>query len=148
MTTLAQHIASDPDSRGYAQMTNYEVYQDLVTKRRPGERQVTLKEFGDLVDTNVAGRVIKAMTNYGASSADDAPLVQYWLDILKSPSGAINVNNTKVRAMLDAFEAAGNLGMNAGDAAIVKALSDNQLSDADHYGFLSLKPSDIGEARS
>lgn len=140
--SLATHITNDPDSRGYSGMTGREVYDDLLVKRRPGERQVGYKEFMGTLGSVIGGRLINSMK---AAASSDA-VVEVWHNLLLR-SETINVNNAEVQAMLNAFAANQLLPLTADDATAIKALADNQISDAEHYSFTPLRVLEVLRAK-
>ena len=131
---LRLHIENDPDARGYSDMTGREVYEDLITKRRTGERQVGYKEFMGTLGSDIGGRLINSMK----AAAESDAVVEVWHNLLLSGE-TINVNNVEVQVMLDTF-AASPLPLTADDAVAIKGMADNQLSDVDEYNLRGVTP--------
>lgn len=139
--SLATHLATDPDGRGYAAMSGRQVYEDLQVKRRPGERQVGYKEFMGVLGSAVGRRLIDSMK----AAAQSDSVVDAWHNMLVRGE-TINVNNAEVQAMLQAFADNVNLSLTQSDKDAIVALADNQVSDAEHYGF-SVSVHDVIKAK-
>ena len=122
-------------------MTARQVYEDLLTKRRPGERQVGYKEFMGTLGSDIGGRLINSMKTAAASDA----VVEVWHNLLLGME-TINVNNPEVQAMLGSF-AAGPLPLTTDDATAIKNMANNQVSDAQFYGFAGLSVNKVLRAK-
>ena len=139
---LAEHIANDPDARGYAAMTARETYDDLNTKRRTGEKQVTYKSVLGELGADIGRRLIDSMK---AASASDS-VVETWHNMLVRGE-SINVNNAEVQGMLSTFADTPGLPLTTDDRDQIVALSLNQSTDAQFYGLLPMTVHQVIQAK-
>lgn len=141
--SLASHISGDPDSRGYAQMTDREVYEDLLVKRRSGERQMSYKDLMGTLGAASGRRLIDSMK----AAAQSDSVVETWHNML-TRGETININNVEVKAMLQTFADNVNLPLTQADHDSIVGLEVNQVSDAEFYGFNNLDVHQVINARS
>jgi len=138
---LAEHIATDPDNRGYAAMTGREVYDDLMLKRRPGNIEVSYKMVLGQLGAASGRRLIDSMKSASASDS----VIEVWHNMLVRGE-TINVDNAEVKGMLQSFVDAG-LPLTQADRDGLVSLANNQVSDAQHYSLLPLTVHKVIEAK-
>jgi hypothetical protein len=137
---LKNHIQSDPDSRGYAGMTDMEVASDMNVKRNPGDVRVGIIGLVSKVGSSTGSALLTAMDTASASDV----VVSKALKILES-GGDLNINDPVTRQFIANFVSATLLTQEQADTIL--AVCNTEQTDGDKYGFGKVKEGQVTVAR-
>lgn len=136
--TLAELLAT----ADYAGLSDSEAAVLANQKRHISTHRVTYLGLANVLDADIVRRLISTIK---AVAANDS-LVSEIRNFLRGDG--VDVGHATTRAMLDAFSADVNLPLTEDDAMAVKALAENQISDAELYGLGVVRVGHIVKARS
>lgn len=125
--TLAELLAT----ADYVGLSDGDAADLANQKRHPGESFHTYRGLASSngIGTAATRRLIQTMDAVAATDA----LVAEMRFALRGEIG-IDANDAETQGMLDAFAGNGDLPLTQDDADAIKALANNQRSDADLYG--------------
>ena len=115
----------------YSAFDNATLAAELAIQRNRGPAEYTMRGMAQTLGAAIAGRLFASMD----AASDSNPLVKWYREsLLNNHEFEVDLNNDDVRTMVDSFAANGQLPLTSADAATIKALADNRLSDAKAYG--------------
>lgn len=121
----------------YLSLSNADAAALINQKRHAGPSVWKYKSLSSTQGVGLA--VAERLTRTMNGVADDVNhqyhgIVGEMRNELRGSGSGIDINDANTQLMLDAFAADGNFPLTADDAAAIKALAENQVSDAELYG--------------
>jgi len=143
MGALADHIATDPDARGFASMTDAGVRDDLLAQQVTRYRNVPI---GEIAGKAVLSGLVPKLK--AASSHDNA---QTLLDLVRGQTAmsVIEYSDASTRAAVDGLMAdiVANTTVEQAEADAITALGTETVSKAVDLGYPNLTARDVHVAR-
>ena len=150
LSILKAELTADPESRGWATMTDQQVAGDMNELRYPGAVSVTFTSLvsmlGDSGQTDPVGIVRRLVDSMRAAGQSDS-IIDEALRFVRS-GGSIDLGNPQTRGILDSLAADTTLDLETADAAAIKGLADNKVSYAQKKGWPKITSQYVQQARA
>ena len=150
MATLKEHIASDPDARGYSGMSDQAVADDLNTLRRNGTREVDIEQMADISFNHARAwmNALKQAQDIDPGTFAEAGMCQA-LFVQLSNKMTMKVGSSWITNISAAMAASGTVTewQAANDTALGNFVA-NTVTDGQFYGFGRVKVGHVEQARA
>lgn len=141
LQALKTELDTDPEGRGYVDMTDEQAADDLMEKRYIGEKRATYLTIAAELGDATARSLIDALDSAEASDK----LVREALHRIRQSDG-VNLGDPVTRGLLDQFVT--NDLLTSEEAAAIKGLAENLLNRAEQLGIGTVRPGTVQMARN
>jgi len=140
---LRDELSNDPLGRGYADMTDLEVAQDLMSERLTIRKRVQVPRLGQFLMEEDLWEIIREAT--GSSTEAEAKAAENVRDAAMAPPAEVDLDSEGLSTALDTLVSEGTITASQRDS--IDALADYNVSRAGQLGLGTVREGDVSRAR-